>query len=92
MRRALGDLFQGAHHHLLHLGVGDGARRPGPRLVAQPVQPAVQETAAPLGHGAPVDAQPRGDGDVGAAIGAGQHDPGAQHQALRGAAAPGPVL
>ena len=62
VRGALRDLFQGPHHHLLHLGIGDGARHPRTRLVTQPVQPPGQEPRPPLGHRAAVDAQPRGDG------------------------------
>jgi hypothetical protein len=73
--RALRDLFQGAHHCLLRLGVGDGARHPGAGFVAQPVQPGGQEPGPPLPHGGPADAQPRRDRDVAAALGAGQHDP-----------------
>ena len=52
---ALRGLFQGAHHHLLHLGVGDGARYARARLIAQPVQPPGQEPGPPLGHGDPAD-------------------------------------
>ena len=36
VRGALGHLFQCPHHHLLHLGIGDGARHPRTRLVAEP--------------------------------------------------------
>ncbi len=82
VRGALGDLFQGADHYLLHLGVGDGARHPGAGLIAQPVQPAGQEAGPPPGHGAAADAQPRGDGDIGPAVRAGQDDPCPQRQPL----------
>ena len=87
-----GDLFQGADHHLLHLGIADRARHPRPRLIAQAVQPAGQEPGPPLGHRAPVDLQPRGHRGVAAALGARQHDPRPQRQPLRGLPAPGPVL
>ncbi|MCW2930556.1 MAG: hypothetical protein JWM19_1518 [Actinomycetia bacterium] len=81
---ALRDLFQGAHHHLLHLGIGDGPRDARPGLIAQPVQPGRQEPGPPLGHGGPADAQPRRDRGIAAALGAGQHDPCPQCQPLRG--------
>ncbi len=84
VRGALGHLLQGAHHHLLHLGVGDRARHPRTGLVAQPVQPAGQEPGPPLPDGGPADAQPRGHGDIGPAVRAGQHDPRPQRQPLRG--------
>ena len=59
-----GHLFQGPDHHLLHLGIGDGARHPRPRLIAQPVQPPGQEPVPPLPHSAPADAQPRRYGGI----------------------------
>jgi hypothetical protein len=43
VRGAFGHLLQGAHHHLIHLGVADGARHSRPGLIGQPVQPADQE-------------------------------------------------
>src|SRR5690242_20531853 len=33
VRGALGHLLQRAHHHLLHLGIGDGARHTWPRII-----------------------------------------------------------
>ena len=92
VRGPLGRLLQRPHHHLLHLGVGDGARHPRTRLVTQPVQPLCQEPGPPLAHGAPVHPQPRGDGDVGAAVRAGQHDPRPQRQPLSGFPPLRPVL
>ena len=44
----LGDLFQGPHHYLLHLGIGDGPRHPRTGLIAQPVQPASRNRARHL--------------------------------------------
>ena len=92
VRGALRCLLQRPHHHLLHLGVGDGARHPRAGLIAQPVQPPGQEPGPPLAHGAPVHPQPRGDGDIGAAVRAGQHDPRPQRQPLRGLPSLRPVL
>ena len=92
VRGALGRLFQGPHYHLLDLGVGDRAGHPGAGLVAQPVQPAGQEPGPPLGDRGPADAQPRGDGDIGRAVRAGQHDPRPQRQPLRGLPPLRPVL
>jgi hypothetical protein len=92
VRGTLRDLFQGAHHYLLHLGIGDGARYSRARLIAQSVQPPGQEPGPPYGDRAAVDAQPGGDSRVAAAVRAGQHDPRPHRQALRGAAAHGPVL
>jgi hypothetical protein len=37
------------HHNLLNLGIADGARRSGPRLVVQRFQ-AFQKPRAPLAH------------------------------------------
>jgi len=65
---------------------------PGTRLVAQPVQPAGQEPGQPPADRLEVDAQPRCDGRVAAAVSAGRHDPRPQRQALRGAAPLDPVL
>ena len=65
---------------------------PGPGLVAQPVQPAGQEPGPPLPDGGPADAQPRGHGDIGPAVRAGQHDPRPQRQPLRGLPPLRPVL
>jgi hypothetical protein len=45
--------------HLLHLGVGDGARHPGPGLFAWPVAPPGQETRPARAERAAIDAQPR---------------------------------
>ena len=92
VRGALGALLQGPHHHLLHLGVGDRARHPGPGLIAQPVQPPGQEPGPPLEHRVPADPQPRRHRGVTAALGAGQHDPRPQRQPLRGLAPLRPVL
>ena len=85
-------LFQGAHHHLLDLGVGDGARHSRPGLVAEPVQPAGQEPGPPLRHGDPADPQPRRDGRIVPALSARQHDPRPQRQPLGGLPPPRPVL
>ncbi len=82
VRGPLGHLFQGPHDHLLHLGVGDGARHARAGLIAQPVQPPGQEPGPPLPHGAPVDAQPRRDRRIAAVLGAGEHDPRPQRQPL----------
>ena len=92
VRGAVGDLFQGAHHHLLHLGISDGARHPRARFVGQAVRSAAQETGPSLAHRVAVNTQPRRDRKVAAALRAGQHNPRPQRQALRGAAAPDPVL
>ena len=61
-------------------------------LIAQPVQPLGQEAGPPLAHGAPVHPQPRGDGDIGPAVRAGQHDPRPQRLPLRGLPPLRPVL
>ena len=92
VRGALRDLFQRPHHRLFYLGIADRARDPRARLVTEPVQPPDQEPGPPLPHRAPVDAQPRRHGRITTAFGACQHDPCPQRQALRGAAALGPVL
>ncbi len=65
---------------------------PGPGLIAQPVQPPGQEPGPPLPDSGPADAQPRGHGDVGAAVRAGQHDPRPQRQPLGGLPPLRPVL
>jgi len=92
VRGAFGDLLQRAHHYLLYLGIADGARHPRTRLIRQPVEPPGQETRPPSADRVAIDAQPRRDREVAAALRAGQHDPRPQRQALRGAAALDPVL
>ncbi len=92
MRGALRRLLQRAHHHLFHLGVGDGARYSGARLVGQAVQPVAQEPGPPLGHGPAVHAHLRGHGDDAAALSACQHDPCPQGQPLRGRPTLDPAL
>jgi hypothetical protein len=92
VRGAFRNFFQGAHHHLLDLGVGDGTRHSRTRVVGEPVEPVPQETRPPPDDRLEVDAQPRCDGRVATAVSAGQHDPRPQRQPLRGAPAPDPVL
>ena len=92
VRGPLGHLFQGAHDHLLHLGVADAPRDARAGLIAQPVQAAGQQPGPPLGDRGPADAQPRSDGDIRAAVRAGQHDPRPQRQPLGGLAPLRPVL
>ena len=92
VRGALGGLLQGAHHHLLYLGISDGARHPRTGVIGQPVQPAGQEPGPPLRDCAPVDSQPRRDRGIAVALGARQHDPCPQRQALCGLAPLRPVL
>ena len=92
MRGALGHLFQGAHDHLLHLGVADAPRDARAGLVAQPEFQAAGQERITTGSRGPADAQPRSDGDIGAAVRAGQHDPRPQRQPLSGLAPLRPVL
>src|SRR6266487_1974745 len=72
--------------------VADGARPRRGGLIAQPVQPPGQEAGPPLPNCGPVDAQPRGDGNIGPAVRAGQDDPRPQRQPLRGLPPLRPVL
>jgi hypothetical protein len=92
VRGAFGHFFQGAHHDVLDLGVGDGAGHARAGLVGQPVQAFFQEAAPPAGDRVAVDAEPGRDRDVVAAVGAGQHDPCPLGQALGRAPPLHPVL
>src|ERR1019366_852213 len=82
-------LFQGLYDHGLDFVVGDGARRPRPRLVEQTLEALLHEPAAPLAHGGIGDPQVGGHRLVGGTGGTGQDDPGPQSQRLRAFAPPG---
>lgn len=88
----LGHLFESAHHHLFHLGVGDGAGHTGTWLVGQPVEPASEKSGPPPAYGRAIGVQPCGHRGVVQPVCAGEHDPGPSGQALRGRPAFGPPL
>ena len=59
VRGVLGRRLQRTRHRRLHLSVADLPRRPGPRFVAQAVQPPPPETFAPLANRLQGHALPR---------------------------------
>src|SRR5262249_36010296 len=65
---------------------------PGPWVIAEAVEPALEEPPAPLADGAPADADPGGGLIVAEAVGGGQDDPGAGGQGLGRGGAAGPGL
>lgn len=75
MRLAVRRRFQRPHNHLLDLLITDLTRRPGPRLVAEPVQSLTNEAAAPFAHGGLRVAQPRRDGLVVVPLGTRENAP-----------------
>src|SRR3712207_1756541 len=83
MRRVRRHALQGRGDHRLDARVVHRARRPRARLVAQPVQPPVQEAPPPLADRLVADAEFRRDLLVLGARRAGQHDPRPQRQGLR---------
>jgi len=74
MRRAARRAFQRAHNHLLDLLVGDGARRPRPRLVVQAREALPHKPRSPLADRRGRGAQSVGHPLVVLAFGARQHD------------------
>ena len=68
--------------HRLDPLVADLAWRARARLVAQPVQPMLGKSVAPLADRVGVHSEPRADQPRAAHLGAGQHDPGPQRQPL----------
>ena len=90
VRRVPGDLLQGGGDDLLNLVQQDRRRPARPLLIAQPVQPALDEPAPPPGHVVLAGPQLRRYGLVLPALRAGQHDLRAQRQYLRGLATPCP--
>ena len=69
--------------HLRDLVVLIGARPPSTELVVQPLQAELPVTLAPLADGHARQPHPLGDGGVGFAGPAGQHDLGALHDRVR---------
>jgi len=76
--------------HLIHLIVGDPTRRPGPRLVHQPLQPASQKPTRPRTHHVSRYPKALREVRVREAVGAQQHDLRPQRQRLRRLASPRP--
>jgi len=76
--------LQGLGDDLLHLLVVDPAGSTGTRFVEQASRTVLDEAGAPLPDHVLADPQFFGDPEVGQAIGASQHDAGAQSQRLRG--------
>ena len=83
VRGVLGQALQRRDDHRLDARVVDRARRTRARLVAEPVQPMLDETPTPLADGALIDPQRGGDLLVLHPFGTGQHDPRPHRQRLR---------
>jgi hypothetical protein len=83
MRGVLGKALQGLHNHGFDAGIVDCARRPGARLVVQPVYSSFNKPPPPLAYRRPVQAQLGRHLCVLAAFCTGQHDPSPQSQRLR---------
>ena len=75
-------LFQGAGHHLFDLGIGNPARLPWSRRIAQAAQTLPQKASPPLAHRGQSHAPLRGDSRVRPTLRAVQHDGRAQRRAL----------
>jgi hypothetical protein len=92
MRRVARLLLQRVSNHLLHLPVGDPARRAWPRLIEQPVEPLRHEPPTPAPGRLPRDPQRGCNLRVRAARRARQDDLRALGQALCGRPSPRPLL
>ena len=82
MRRIPWRRLQGQGHHPLHVGIGDRPRRPGPRLIKQAVEPPLDNAVAP--DRLPCRGEPSRHCLVRLAVGAGDHEPSASGDSLRG--------
>src|SRR4051794_25511738 len=92
MRRVRRLLLERLHDHPLNILICDRARLPWPRLVVEPIDPALREPHPPLPHRRGVTAERLRYLNARAALGSGENDPTTKRERLRRLRPPSPTL